>query len=183
MLASGQLASEVAALASVPRDVVFHHKPDAARREFHFHARGADFLHLELDQLVPHTRCGPPCGTISAIGLKKILQHRMINLSECLDQIGMLFLSDLSRQECTTYTSQQGLDVPDSPTSHGGEKKVVADNNHIWRQVTRCVGHEIALLSEYVGEITNFSHLKIARRNSTLARTSPSARRTSLVLL
>ena len=36
----------------------------------------------------------------------------------------MLFLSDLSRQECTTYTSQQGFDVPDSPTGHGEKKRV-----------------------------------------------------------
>ena len=39
-------------------------------------------------------------GTISAIGLNKILQYRMISLIECLDQVGMLFLSDLSRQKC-----------------------------------------------------------------------------------
>ena len=35
----------------------------------------------------------------------------------------MLFLFDLSRQKCTKYTSQQGFDVPDSPTGHGEEKK------------------------------------------------------------
>ena len=37
----------------------------------------------------------------------------------------MLFLSDLSRQECSTNTttSQQEFDVPDSPTGHGEEKK------------------------------------------------------------
>ena len=63
------------------------------------------------------------CGTISAIGLNKILQYRMICLIECLDQVGMLFLSDLSRQKCTKYTGQQGFDVPDSPTGHGAEKK------------------------------------------------------------
>ena len=34
----------------------------------------------------------------------------------------MLFLSDLSRQECTKYTSQQGFDVPDSPMGHGEGK-------------------------------------------------------------
>ena len=79
----------------------------------------------------------------------------MINLIECLDQVGMLFLFDLSRQECTTYTSQEGFDVPDSPKGHGEEKRVFADNKHRWRQVTRCVGHEIALLSENTGEITN----------------------------
>ena len=47
----------------------------------------------------------------------------MISLIECLDQVGMLFLSDLSRQKCTTYTDQQGFDVPDSPTGHGEERK------------------------------------------------------------
>ena len=46
----------------------------------------------------------------------------MINLIAYLDQVGLLFLSDLSRQKCTKYTSQQGFDVPDSPTGHGEEK-------------------------------------------------------------
>ena len=32
-------------------------------------------------------------------------EYRMINLIECLDQVGMLFLSDLTRQECTKYTN------------------------------------------------------------------------------
>ena len=77
----------------------------------------------------------------------------MINLIECLDQVGMLFLSDLSRQKCTAYTSQQEFDIPDSPTGHGEEKTVIGDNKHRWRQVTRCVGHEVALLSECAGEI------------------------------
>ena len=54
---------------------------------------------------------------------RQILQYRMLCLIECLDQVGMLFLSDLSRQKCTKYTGQQGFDVPDSPTGHGEEKK------------------------------------------------------------
>ena len=67
---------------------------------------------------------------------------------ESFDQVGMLFMSDLSRQECSTYTttSQQDFDVPDSPTGHGEEKGFSQTNNTRWRQVTRCVGHEIALL-------------------------------------
>ena len=89
------------------------------------------------------------CGTISATGLNKILQYRMICLIECLDLVGMLLLSDLSRQKCTKYTGQQGFDVPESPADHGEEKRVFADNKHRWRQVTRCVGHEIALQTEY----------------------------------
>ena len=122
--------------------------------------------------------------SISAIGLNKILKFRMINLIECLDQVGMLFLSDLRRQECTKYTSQ-----------HVCENPFPNPNKHRWRQGTRCVGHEIALLPEYAGEITNCSHLKSARRDQisyftkyaeeshNVSRTSPSARRTSLVLL
>ena len=47
----------------------------------------------------------------------------MIGLIDSLDQVGMLFLSDLSRQKCTKYTGQQGFDVPDSPTGHGEERK------------------------------------------------------------
>ena len=119
----------------------------------------------------------------------------MINLIECLDQVGKLFLPDLSRQRCTWYTSQQGFDVPHSPTGHVEEKIVFADNKHRRRQVTRCVGHEIALLPEYAGESTNCSHLTSARRDQisyftkyaekshNVSRASPSARRTSLVLL
>ena len=70
----------------------------------------------------------------------------------------MLFLSDLSRPECTKYTSQQGFDVADSPTGHGEEKRVFADNKHRWRQVTRCVGHEIALQTEYAESNNESSH-------------------------
>ena len=47
----------------------------------------------------------------------------MICFTECLDQVGMLFLSDLSRQKCTKYSGQQDFDVPDSPAGHGEEKK------------------------------------------------------------
>ena len=52
-----------------------------------------------------------------------MLQYLMSFLIECLDQVGMLFLPDLSRQKCTKYTGQQGFDVPDSPTGHGEERK------------------------------------------------------------
>ena len=70
----------------------------------------------------------------------------------------MLFLSDLSRQKCTKCTGQQGFHVPGSPTGQGGEKSVFADNNHRWRQVTRCVGHEIALQTEYAESNNESSH-------------------------
>ena len=115
------------------------------------------------------------CGTISAIELNKILQNRIINLSKCLVQVGMLFLFDLSRQECTKYTSQQGFDVPDSPTGHGEEKRIFADNKHRWRQVTRCVGHEIA-------ESTNESShcLQSARFRQDLSHSFLSARSVAL---
>ena len=53
----------------------------------------------------------------------KYFNYRMICLIECLDQVGMLFLSDLSRQKCIKNTGQQGFDVPDSPTGHGEERK------------------------------------------------------------
>ena len=68
----------------------------------------------------------------------------------------MVFLSDLSRQECSTYTtSQQEFDVPDSPTGHGGEKGFRK------RQVAGCVRHEIALLPECAGRT---QHLFAPRR-------------------
>ena len=73
-----------------------------------------------------------------AFVLSKIRRCRMICLIECLDQVGMLFLSDLSRQKCTKYTGQQGFDVPDSPTGHGEEERFFADNKHRWRQRSHC---------------------------------------------
>ena len=89
------------------------------------------------------------------------IQYRMVHVVESLDQVGMLFLSDLSRQECSTHTttSQQEFDDPDSPTGHGEEKGFSQTTNTRWRQVTRCVGHEIALLPEYAGKINTCSHL------------------------
>ena len=49
---------------------------------------------------------------------------------EDIDRVGLLFLSDLSRQECSTYTTQQEFDVPDSPTGHGGEKGFRIQQTH-----------------------------------------------------
>ena len=49
-------------------------------------------------------------------------------LIEFLDQVGMLFLSDLSRKQCAKCTSPQGFDIPELPTGHGEEKRVFADN-------------------------------------------------------
>ena len=40
----------------------------------------------------------------------------------CLTKSECCFCLILSRQKCTKYTSQQGFDVPDSPTGHGEEK-------------------------------------------------------------
>ena len=71
-------------------------------------------IHLEVS-LLWHDQCN--------WAQDKYFNYRMICLLECLDQVGMLFLSDLSRQKCTKYTSQQVFDVPDSPTGHGEERK------------------------------------------------------------
>ena len=93
----------------------------------------------------------------------------------------MLFLSDLSCQECSTYTttSQQEFDVPASPTGHGEEKSFSQTTNTRWRQVTRCVGHKIELLPEYAGQINTCSHLTVcAEKPENTSHTSPSARRT-----
>ena len=98
---------------------------------------------------------------ISAIGLNKILQYRMICFIECLDQVEMLFLSDLSRQKCTKYTSQQEFDVPDSPT--GFSQTTNTDG-----EVTRCVGHEIALQTVYAESNNESSHCFQSARNIAL---------------
>ena len=82
--------------------------------------------------------------------------------------------------------------VPDSPTGHGEEKGFLQTTNTRWRQVTRCVGHEIALLPEYAGKINTCSHVtecaeklntcshftECAEKPEDASRTSPSARRT-----
>ena len=75
------------------------------------------------------------------------------NVIENLDPVGMLFLSDLTCQECSTYTTtnQQEFDFPESRTGHGRERFSPSRNTR-WRQITRCVGHEIALLSRVRGK-------------------------------
>ena len=90
------------------------------------------------------------------VGLNTNASRSNDNVIESLDQVGMLFLSDFSRQECSTYTtaSHQEFDVPDSPTGHGEEKGFSQTTTTRWRQVTRCVGHEIALVPEHA-EISN----------------------------
>ena len=78
----------------------------------------------------------------------------------------MLFLSDLSRQECNTYTttSQQEFDVPDLPTGHGEEKGFSQTQTHD--------GDKSPDVSD-----TRSHCFKSTRERSTLVRTSPGARR------
>ena len=100
---------------------------------------------------------------------------------DSLDHVGMLFLSDLSRQECSTHTttSPQEFDGPDSPTGHGQEKRFSQTTNTRWRQVTRCVGRVIALLPEYAGKRQPLVRTsECAEKSERHSRTSPSARRT-----
>ena len=53
--------------------------------------------------------------------------------------------------------------------------------NPRWRQVTRCVGHEIALLPEYAGKINPCSNLtECAEKPEDTSCTSPSARKTRI---
>ena len=79
------------------------------------------------------------------------------NVIESLDQVGVLFLSDLSRQEGSKYTttSQQEFDVPESRTDRG--IYFSETTNARWRQVTRCVGHDVALLSIVRGDFQSAS--------------------------
>ena len=93
----------------------------------------------------------------------------------------MMFLSDLSRQECSTSTttSQQEFDVPNSPTGHGEEKGFSQTTDTRRREDTRCVGHEVALLPEYAGKLNTCSHLtEYAEKPEDTSRTSPNAWRT-----
>ena len=149
--------------------------------------------------------CISVCRTISAIGLNKILQYRRINVIENLDRVGLLFLSDLSRQECITYHQSTRVRRSRVTNKSRRRKRVFADTNTRWRQVTRCVGRDIALLPEYAGKTNTYSHLtecaqklskyshltecaeklskyshltECAEKPEDTSRTSPSARRT-----
>ena len=95
---------------------------------------------------------------------------------ECLDQVGMLLLSDLSCQECTTYRSQQGFDVPDSPTGQGEEKR--------FSQTTNTDGDRSPDVSDtrsHCFQSTRRDHKlfapqECAEETDNVSRTSPSAR-------
>ena len=100
----------------------------------------------------------------------------MICLSVCLDQVGMLFLSDLSRQKCIKYAVNRGstLQIHQRVTE---KRRGFADNTHRWRQVTRCVGHEIALPTEYAESNNKSSHcLQSVRFRQDLLHCFQSAR-------
>ena len=86
---------------------------------------------------------------------------------ESLDQVGMLFVSDLSRQECSTHTttSQQAFNIPDSPTGHRGER------GFFRRQQTHD-GDKFPDVSD-----TRSHCFQSTRENSTLVRTLQSVRR------
>ena len=101
----------------------------------------------------------------------------------------MMFLSDLSRQDCSTYTttSQQEFDVPDAPTGHGEAKGLSQTTNTRWN-----VSDTRSHCFQYAGKINTCSHLtecadklntcshltECADTPEDTSRTSPSARRT-----
>ena len=88
----------------------------------------------------------------------------------------MLFLSDLSRQKCTKYTGQQGSTYQIHQRVTEKRERIFADNKHRWRQVTRCVGHEIALQTEYAESNNESSHcFQIARFRQHLSHCSECA--------
>ena len=102
------------------------------------------------------------------------------NVIENLDPVGMLFLSDLTCQECSTYTTtnQQEFDFPESRTGHGRERFSPSRNTR-WREVTRCAGQEIALLSRVLGKTRQMfaPHRVRGEQESTRSRTSQSTRK------
>ena len=84
---------------------------------------------------------------------------------ECLEHVGMLLLSGLSCQECSTYTiGQQGFHVPDSPT--------VTEEKGFRRQhkLTMETGQQMCWTRDRTA-------LQRTRENSTLVCTLGSARR------
>ena len=62
----------------------------------------------------------PLCGMISAFGFNSILQYRMINVIESLDQVGMLFFCLISVARNAART----------PNGSRRRESVVADNKH-----------------------------------------------------
>ena len=102
------------------------------------------------------------CGTISATGLKKKKKEmKVLTESRCC-----FCLISVARK----VTSQQELDVLESRTGHGR-----------WRQVTRCVGHKIALLSRVRGDVQSTTNLALRRvpgGTKHRIRTAQSARKT-----
>ena len=84
-----------------------------------------------------------------------------------------------------TSTPPQEFDVPESRTCHG--RYVSQTTNTRWKQVTRCVGHGIALLSRVRGDFqpTSLALRRVrggtkqrlsARKTQTRIRTAQSAR-------
>ena len=102
------------------------------------------------------------------------------NVIDSLDQVGTLFRSDLSRQECSTYTttSQQEFDVPDSPTGHGEEKGFRRQQTHDGDK-SPDVSDTRSHCFQSTRENSTCSHLtECAEKPEDTSHTSPSARRT-----
>ena len=93
---------------------------------------------------------------------------------ECLDQVGMLFLSDLSRQKCTKFTGQQGSTFQIHQRVTEKRERIFADNKHRMRchQMCRTREQEFALLSECAVQTRSIALLP----EWAEYRTSPSAR-------
>ena len=73
----------------------------------------------------------------------------------------MLSLSDLSRQESSTYTttSQQEFDVPDSPTGHGEEKGFRRQQTHDGDRSPDVSDRRSHCFPENAGKLNTCSHL------------------------
>ena len=103
------------------------------------------------------------------------------NVIKTLDQVGMLFLSDLSRQECRTYTttSQQEFDVRDSPTGHGQETCFRRQQTHDGDRSPDVSDTRSHCFQSTWEKLNTCSHLtECAEKPRDTSRTSPSARRT-----
>ena len=90
-----------------------------------------------------------------------LLQISNDKVIESLDEVGMLFLSDLGRQEGSRYTttSQQEFDVPDSPTGHGGEKGFRKQQAHDGDRSPDVSDTRSHCFPECAGKLNTCSHL------------------------
>ena len=99
----------------------------------------------------------------------------MVCLSECLDQVGMLFLSDLLPE---MYQVHRSTRVRRSRFTNGSRRreKGFSQTTNTDGEVTRCVGQEIALQTEYADQTRRVRTACRVRGSNKIHRTASRVR-------